>query len=112
MSAPNLREIENAIYELEHEESSKLGYVLLAALHTCRNEMLSLSNQQPQIAAYSEAPPPAQEPLGQYGKSEFLQAVAGKDPAKVWAIIDDLMDALQVVNRRAYDNVIRKLGTL
>ena len=26
-----------------------------------------------------------------------------------WAIIDELMDALQVVNRRAYDNVIRKL---
>ena len=52
---------------------------------------------------------PAGETLDQYGDSEFLMAVAGKNPAKVWAIIDDLTDALQVVNRRAYDNVIRKL---
>ena len=109
MAAPNLKEIENAIYELEHEESSKSGYGLLAALYTCRNEMLGLSAPQFQPAAYSEAADPAWETLGQYGDSEFLMAVAGKNPARVWAIIDDLMDALQVVNRRAYDNVIRKL---
>ena len=112
MAAPNLKEIENGIYELEHEESSKSGYALLAALYTCRNEMLGLSAAQPQIAAYSEAAMPVQESLGQYGSSEFLMAIAGKDPEKVWAIIDDLMDALQVVNRRAYDNVIRKLERL
>ena len=54
-------------------------------------------------------PASGQEALGQYGDSEFLRAVSGKDPEKVWAIMDDLMDALQVVNRRAYTNVIRKL---
>lgn len=113
MSAPNLKEIEWAIQELEKEESSFPVYAKLANLYTVRNEMLGLSASQPQIAAYSEAAGPAAEPamesMPQYGDSEFLTAVEGKDPAKVWAIIDDLMDALQVVNRRAYDNVIRKL---
>jgi hypothetical protein len=52
---------------------------------------------------------PEAEVLGQYGDSEFLMAAAGKDPAKVLMVIDDLLDALQVVNRRAYDNVMRKL---
>lgn len=109
MSAPNLKELDWAISELEGQESSENRYMLLAALYTCRNEMLGRSAPQPQIAAYSEASPPIPEILGQYGDSDFLKAVEGKDPIKVWAIMDDLMDALQVVNRRAYDNVIRKL---
>lgn len=109
MSAPNLKEIEWAISELEHEESSKFGYILLAALYACRNEMMGPSAPQSQIAAYSEAAAPEGDALGKYGDSEFLMAIAGKGPEKVWAIMDDLMDALRVVNRRAYDNVIRKL---
>lgn len=117
MSAPNLKEIEWAIHELEDQESSEGRYTLLAALYTCRNEMLGLSAPRPQMAAYSEAAGPAKagsptEPVAWYGDSEFLKAVEGKDPAKVWVIMDDLMDALQVVNRRAYDNVLRKLDRI
>ncbi len=112
MSAPNLKEIEWAISELEQEESSEDRYTLLAALYTCRNEMLGLSAPQPQIAAYSEAPAPAQERLGHYGDSDFLRAVAGKDPSDAWAVMDELMETLQVVNQRAYDSVMRKLGRL
>ena len=55
MSAPNLKEIEWAIQELEQEESSFPVYAKLANLYTVRNEMLGLSATQPQIAAYSEA---------------------------------------------------------
>lgn len=112
MSAPNLKELDWAISELEGQESSENRYMLLAALYTCRNEMMGLSTAQPQVAAYSAAAMPVQEPLGRYGDSEFLMAVEGKDPAKVWPIIDDLMDTLQVVKRRAYDNVIQKLERL
>ena len=91
MSAPNLKEIEWAIQELEQEESSFPVYAKLANLYTVRNEMLGLSATQPQIAAYSEAAGHAAERLGQYGDSDFLRAV------------------VQVVYRRAYTNVIRKL---
>lgn len=28
------------------------------------------------------------------------------------AVIDDLMDALQVVNKRSYDNIMRKISQL
>jgi len=111
MSAPNLKEIEWAIHELEGLESSDGRYTLLAALYTCRNEMLGLSTQ-PQIAAYSEAVPTVSERLGQYGDSDFLRAVEGKDPAKAWAVMDELMETLQVVNRRIYDNVVGKLERL
>jgi hypothetical protein len=112
MSAPNLKEIEWAIHELESQESSESRYTLLAALYTCRNELLGLSTPQPQIASYSEAAGPIIERLGRYGDSDFLRAVEGNDPAKAWIIMDELMETLQVVNRRAYESVMRKLQNI
>lgn len=110
MATPNLKEIEWAISELEGEETSKAGYILLAALHICRDHMLGLSGQ-PQVAAYSEAAP-VEEQLDRYGDSDFLRAVDGLDPAAAWGVMDELMETLQVVNRRAYDGVMRKLERL
>ena len=112
MAKPNLKEIEWAISDLEEQETSENRYILLAALHICRDHMLGYSQPGPAIAAYSEATATEAEVLGQYGDSEFLRAAAGKDPSKVLMVIDDLLDALQVVNRRAYDNVMRKLDML
>lgn len=111
MSAPNLKEIEWAISELEKEESSFPVYAKLANLYTVRNEMLGLSAPQPQ-AAYSEPGRPASETLGQYGDSDFLMVISGKDQAAAWKVMDELMDTLQVVNRRTYDGVMRKLDRL
>lgn len=111
MSAPNLKEIEWAISELEQEESSKSGYALLAALYTCRKEMMGLSAPQPQAASYSEAGPEP-ETLDRYGDSDFLQAIDGKDSSAAWLVMDELMDTLRVVNPRAYESVMRKLDKL
>ena len=113
MSAPNLKEIEWAIQELEKEESSFPVYAKLANLYTVRNEMLGVPSSHPKIAAYSEAAGPDEDGLlSRYGDSDFLRAVSGKDQKEAWLIMDDLMDALRVVNHRAYDNVIRKLRSL
>lgn len=115
MSAPNLKEIEWAISELEKEESSFPVYAKLANLYTVRNEMLGLSANQPQIVAYSEAAGPTgvgPNALGRYGDSDFLRTVEGKDPAEAWTIMDELMETLQVVNQRAYDSVMRKMGKM
>ena len=70
MSAPNLKEIEWAIQELEKGESSFPAYAKLANLYTVRNEMLGLSAAQPQIAAYSGVAAPAAERLGRYRSEE------------------------------------------
>lgn len=110
MSAPNLKEIEWAIQELEKEESSFSVYAKLANLYTVRNEMMGAS--QPQMASLPDIGIPASESLEQYGDSDFLIAVSGKDPAEAWKVMDDLMETLQVVNRRAYDGVMRKLDRL
>lgn len=111
MSAPNLKEIEWAIAELEKEESSFPLYAKLANLYTVRDKMTGGSIQQPQIAAYSEAAP-IREAIGQYGDSDFLRAVAGKNPDRVWLVLDEFMESLSVVNRKAYNNLVRRLENL
>lgn len=110
MPAPNLKEIEWAIAELEKEESSFSVYAKLADLYTVRKEMIGAPEQMPEPETYSEMS--GHDAVGLYGKSEFFRVVSGKDPRKVWQIMDELMDALQIVNRRAYDSVIRKIKNL
>lgn len=44
--------------------------------------------------------------------TEFLQAVNGKRSDGVWGVMDELMETLKLVNRRAYDGVMRKLNEL
>lgn len=111
MSTPNLKEIEWAIAELEKEESSFPLYAKLANLYTVRDKMMGRSAQQPKIASYSESAP-VTDTIGQYGDSDFLLAVAGKNPDRVWIIVDDFMDSLRMVNRKAYDNLVRRLEGL
>ncbi len=112
MTKPNLKEIEWAISDLEEQETSENRYILLAALHICRDHMLGHSQPGPAIAAYSEMAAAAKSSLSQYGDSDFLQAVSRKSPEDAWAVMDELMETLRVINIRAYEGVIRKLDRL
>ena len=112
MTKPNLKEIEWAISDLEEQDTSENRYILLAALYTCRNHMLGLSAPSPESSAYSEVEIPVPEALGLYGESDFLNAVAGKDPIAIFSVMDELMETLHVVNPRAYDSVLRKISRI
>ena len=60
------------------------------------------------IAVPEDFSPPA-EIVGYEGRSEFMQKVDGKSTDEVWAIIDELMETLTIVNPRLYEGVMRKL---
>lgn len=103
------REIRKEIARLEYEESSYPNYAKLADLYAIRREMRGVNEF---VGAYSAAAPPepvAQYTVGEYGDSDFLLAVSGKDPAKVWPVIDELMDTLAMVNSRVYNSVMQKV---
>lgn len=106
-------EIRKEIARLEYEESSYPNYAKLASLYVIRDKMQGAENARDKfVGYYSGAPAPVTaEPatVGEHGDSEFLLAVAGKDPEKAWAIIDELMDTLALVNRKVYDSVMRKI---
>ena len=107
------KEIDIEIARLEYGESSYPAYAKLADLYTIRNQMDRAESSEPSSyeLAYSAAPSvtPA---LPMDEESDFLRAVSGRDPAGVWAIMDDLMDTLHTVNPRVYAGVMRQIRGL
>lgn len=115
---------ENAIQEAIAYYQGKLDpkrddAVALAACYILQDHMFA-NTENHFASAYSYAAPPelpetysrqsGDTPVvGDYGDSEFLQAVAGKDPAEMWPIIDELMDTLKMVNERVYNGVMRRI---
>ncbi len=84
----------------------------LAALYIVRDHM---DGSQPRYdAGYSRAaePLPPPETAGEYGRSDFLRAIAGKDLERLWLIVDELMDSLQAVNEKVYNGVMRKINSI
>ena len=109
------KEIDIEIARLEYGESSYPAYQKLANLYTIRNQMRDKENSDNLYdRSYSAAPATmlAADANETYGDSDFLRAVVNKNPADVWKIIDDLMDTLRVVNRKAYDSVMNKIMNL
>lgn len=115
-------EIRKEIARLEYEESSYHNYAMLADLYVIRQQMQEdeQGSRGTRLHAYSGDPAPAvqaaasqaevPQTVGSYGDSDFLRAVEGKDPSRVWTIMDELMDTLLLVNRRVYDSVMRKIS--
>ena len=110
-------EIRKEIARLEYEESSYPNYAKLADLYVIRDKMQEEERDDGGRYAsyYSGAPAPVTaEPatVGEYGDSEFLLAVAGKDPAKAWTVIDELMDLIKVTNERLYNSLMRNIDEI
>lgn len=110
-------EIRAAIAKLEFDESSYSNYAKLASLYVIRDKMQEEERGDGNrfVGYYSGAPASVSvEPatVGEYGDSEFLLAVAGKSPEKAWAVVDELMDTLSLVNRKVYDSVLRKIKSM
>lgn len=43
------------------------------------------------------------------GKSDFLQMINGAESSKVWAVMDELMETLSLLEPTLYKGVMRKL---
>lgn len=114
-------EIRKEIARLEYEESSYHNYAMLADLYVIRQQMQEdeQGSGSARLHAYSGDPAPAvqaatlqaEDPqtVGSYGDSDFLRAIAEKDPSKIWPIVDELMDTLSVVNAKVYNSVMQKI---
>ena len=65
----------------------------------------------PPVQAYSYAPPPepVENTITYDSDTEFGQRIHGRDPEEVWPLIDELTEALAVVNPRLYDSFIQRL---
>lgn len=81
--------------------------VKLAAFMTIRDCLFPQDNADHQMYSASSAP---DKSLVEYGSdSEFFNVANGMEIDRVWKIVDELVDAVRVINPRLYSGVIRKL---
>jgi hypothetical protein len=94
------RELTEVISELEESPRSYQDCAKLATFYSLYDHLYPEVMQ-----GYSGQA----ETVSGYGDSEFLRAIAGKDTAFAWGLMDELMSAIKVLNPRLYDSVLRKL---
>ena len=108
------QDLQEAIAECEGQRNPNANTCIkLAAFYTIRREMFGAGDNSYSLAPSPQSIPVASEPESEiyyHGDSDFAKAIYGKDPDAMWAIMDELMTALQVVNPRLYDSVMRKIA--
>lgn len=95
----NIDEINKEILMLESNRDTTYAVVeKLAMLYVVRDHITGAVSQS--------------VPLEVEGESEFLKSVDGKDCVQVWAVMDELMESLKIINRRVYDAVMQKISKI
>ena len=89
------KELIEAIRECEEEPPSFTSIKKLANLYIVYNQL------------YGKA-----EPIKTEKSGEFWNAVNGKDAEKVLVIMAELMETLEVLYPKVYNNIIKKLSDL
>ena len=103
-------ELLSAIEELLDGKHTVQNCEKLASVYTVLDHLYP---EDPVFRGYSQdaAPDPMPSPtVGYYGDSEFLSAISGKAPDIVWPIVDELMDAVSVLNPNLYRSVLRRIN--
>jgi len=47
--------------------------------------------------------------IDDYGDTDFYRTIKGRKAADVWAVMNELMETIQVINPKLYDGVMRQL---
>lgn len=107
-------ELIDAINQLEAGKHSIQNCEKLAAIYTVLDHLYGDEDkaEMPLNQGYSFDSAPDIDNVGIYGKSKFLQTVAGKPAKKVWNLLDELVDAVLVLNPRLMDSFFDKLNDL
>ena len=76
----------------------------------CTKADFSLHYEEPyQQYSYSAETEPVETTVNYNSDTEFFRLANGMEYDKVWKIIAELMETLQVINPRLYAGVIKKL---
>jgi hypothetical protein len=102
--------LQEAIAECHGERNPNANTCMkLAAYYTIRDHLEAQGNA-PVLPGRSYAPePPQPETIQWEGDSEFARTIRGLPVSYIMPIMDELMEAVQVLQPRLYNGVIRKL---
>ena len=103
----SIEQINGEIAVLEEQPPTHVLMQKLAALYTVRDHIVI-----PQEKSQAAPVVVTNNTLQEYGISDFLQAITGKDTKSVMLQMDELMSTVQVLQPRLYESVMRKLKDL
>lgn len=101
------RELLEAIKECEAEPITGSKISKLADFYTIYNYLFGM----PYDAAYSYANQIGNT-INVNGDSDFMHAVNGKDTERVMGIIDELLEAVKLLQPRMYDGVMHRISEI
>ena len=97
------RELEGAIDDIERKPNCNFDDCQkLAVYYTLYNELYGQPIQQ-------KAVPIEEEIVHAISESEFMKSIDGKQAAKIWKVMDELLESVRLINDRLYSSVIRKV---
>ena len=111
-----IEEINRAIKEHESGANTYANCERLAWLYIIRDHMKYEHQNKPAEHHEHTAEPyklnVRSDNIKNDGNSDFLKAINGKDTQKVISVMDELMEALQLIQPRMYDAVLIKIQDL
>ena len=102
------KDLQEAIAECQGQRNPNANTCIkLAAFLTIQKELYGSPEPSEVIEpTYSYAPSSG---IAYESGSEFSKMIYGREADEIWPIMDELMDALYVVNPRLYESVLKKL---
>ena len=104
-------ELIDAIDQIESGKHSIQNCERLAAIYTVLDHLYGKERPIMVDTGYSNDSKIETE-IGQYGESKFLTMVAGKSAKEAWLLMDELVEALIVLNPRLMNNFFEKLNKI
>ena len=102
-------ELEDAINELTDGKHSIQNCEKLAAIYTVLDH---LYGEKPIMEISYSNDNKIESEIGLYGSSKFLKTVSGKSSKEIWLLMDELVEALTVLNPRLISGFYEKLNNL
>jgi len=101
-------ELVDAINQINEGKHSIQNCERLAAIYTVLDHLYGIQRPMVEVSHDNKI----ESEVGLYGKSEFLELIAGKPAKEAWLLMDELVEALQVLNPRLMNNFFEKLNKL
>lgn len=98
------QDLQAAIAECQGErEPNARTCIKLAAFYILQDHLFPVDEPGEEPAGYSFSGAASRPGIEYTGESDFAQAIAGRDPAQVWPLVEELVETLRVVNPRLYN---------
>lgn len=102
-------ELEDAVNELTNGKHSIQNCEKLAAVYTVLDH---LYGEKPSMNMGYSNDNKIESEVGLYGNSKFLKAIAGKSSKDAWLLMDELIEAITILNPRLMNNFYEKLNNI